>query len=43
MICIDFINIRNTDRKAVDMLMAKCKEKANALKEYLKGRISVEF
>jgi len=34
---------REIDRKAVDMLMAKCKEKANALKEYVKNREVMEF
>ena len=34
---------RTLDRKAVDMLSAKVKEKANALKEYLKERPDVEF
>ena len=34
---------RTLDRKAVDMLSAKVKEKANALKEYLKDRPEAEF
>ena len=39
---INFL-FRQRDRKAVDMLMAKCKEKANAMKEYFKNRALIEF
>jgi len=42
-ICIIWSFFRTLDRKAVDMLGAKVKEKANALKEYLKERKEVEF
>ena len=41
---IKFLTLfRTLDRKAVDMLSAKVKEKANALKEYLKDRPEAEF
>ena len=41
---IKFLTLfRTLDRKAVDMLSAKVKEKANALKEYLKERPEAEF
>ena len=40
---IYYLFYRTLDRKAVDMLSAKVKEKANALKEYLKERPEAEF
>ena len=42
-ILLEIFVFRTLDRKAVDMLSAKVKEKANALKEYLKDRPEAEF